>query len=287
MDSALRPRDIQARIRAGETPEAVAQAAQTTVDKIMPLRRARCSPSAQHVAERAQRSSRAPQRGQAGRRPHPRRRRRRPPARPQRRPRHRRVGRLAPRGRPLDPDRATSSGDSPHRHRPVHLRRPRQLRRGRQRRRPLAGRRGRRRPRPQPRRPATTCAGPARAGSPSAGDDELPLGDDAIELVTRRPRTPPPSARRAAGRGLPRRRPPRHRDAAVADEPEPSRAELDEAAEQAETDGPRSRRRPSEPGPRSPPRRRGRASVPSWDEIMFGGGKRRVSRVERGRLGRA
>ena len=35
MDSALRPRDIQARIRAGETPEAVAQAAQTTVDRIM------------------------------------------------------------------------------------------------------------------------------------------------------------------------------------------------------------------------------------------------------------
>ena len=35
MDSALRPRDIQARIRAGETPEAVAEAAQTTVDKIM------------------------------------------------------------------------------------------------------------------------------------------------------------------------------------------------------------------------------------------------------------
>ncbi|MGH3335899.1 MAG: septation protein SepH, partial [Nocardioides sp.] len=35
MDSALRPRDIQARIRAGDTPEAVAQAAQTTVDRIM------------------------------------------------------------------------------------------------------------------------------------------------------------------------------------------------------------------------------------------------------------
>ena len=31
----LRPRDIQARIRAGETPESVAQAAQTSVDKIM------------------------------------------------------------------------------------------------------------------------------------------------------------------------------------------------------------------------------------------------------------
>src|SRR3954447_11246161 len=36
MDSQLRPRDIQARIRAGETPEQVAAAAQTTVDKVMP-----------------------------------------------------------------------------------------------------------------------------------------------------------------------------------------------------------------------------------------------------------
>ena len=32
--SVLRPRDIQARIRAGESPEAVAAAAQTTVEKI-------------------------------------------------------------------------------------------------------------------------------------------------------------------------------------------------------------------------------------------------------------
>jgi hypothetical protein len=56
MESALRPRDIQARIRAGETPEAVAQAAHTTVDKIMtyagPVLAER-----EHVAERAQRSS--------------------------------------------------------------------------------------------------------------------------------------------------------------------------------------------------------------------------------------
>jgi len=35
MDSVLRPRDIQARIRSGESPESVAEAAQTTVDQIM------------------------------------------------------------------------------------------------------------------------------------------------------------------------------------------------------------------------------------------------------------
>ena len=35
MDSVLRPRDIQARIRAGESPDRVAEAAQTTTDRIM------------------------------------------------------------------------------------------------------------------------------------------------------------------------------------------------------------------------------------------------------------
>jgi protein required for attachment to host cells len=54
--SALRPRDIQTRIRAGETPEAVAQAAQTSVDKIMAFA-APVLAERQHVAERAQRSS--------------------------------------------------------------------------------------------------------------------------------------------------------------------------------------------------------------------------------------
>jgi len=56
MESTLRPRDIQARIRSGETPEAVAQAAQTSVDKIMAFA-APVLAERQHVAERAQRSS--------------------------------------------------------------------------------------------------------------------------------------------------------------------------------------------------------------------------------------
>jgi hypothetical protein len=56
MDSVLRPRDIQARIRAGETPDAVAQAAQTSVDKIMVYARPVLA-EREHVAERAQRSS--------------------------------------------------------------------------------------------------------------------------------------------------------------------------------------------------------------------------------------
>ena len=56
MDSALRPRDIQARIRAGETPETVAAVAQTTVDRIMGYATPVLAERA-HIADRAQRSS--------------------------------------------------------------------------------------------------------------------------------------------------------------------------------------------------------------------------------------
>ena len=56
MDSTLRPRDIQARIRAGETPEAVAEAAQTSVDRIMAFAAPVMAERA-HAADRAQRSS--------------------------------------------------------------------------------------------------------------------------------------------------------------------------------------------------------------------------------------
>jgi Protein of unknown function (DUF3071) len=56
MESALRPRDIQARIRAGESPEEVAASAQTTIEKIMgyatPVLAERV-----HVTDRAQRAS--------------------------------------------------------------------------------------------------------------------------------------------------------------------------------------------------------------------------------------
>jgi hypothetical protein len=56
MESALRPRDIQARIRGGETAEAVAAAAQTTVDAIMGFA-APVLAERSHVAESAQKSS--------------------------------------------------------------------------------------------------------------------------------------------------------------------------------------------------------------------------------------
>ena len=56
MESALRPRDIQARIRSGESPESVAAAAQMTIDKVMGYATPVLAERA-HIAERAQRAS--------------------------------------------------------------------------------------------------------------------------------------------------------------------------------------------------------------------------------------
>lgn len=56
MESSLRPRDIQARIRAGETAESVAAAAKTTVEKIMAFAGPVLAERA-HLAERALRAS--------------------------------------------------------------------------------------------------------------------------------------------------------------------------------------------------------------------------------------
>ena len=56
MESTIRPRDIQARIRAGESPEAVAQAANTSVERILRYASPVLAERA-HVADRAQRAS--------------------------------------------------------------------------------------------------------------------------------------------------------------------------------------------------------------------------------------
>ncbi len=56
MESALRPRDIQARIRAGQSPDEVAETAGTTVEKVMVYAGPVLAERA-HVAERAQRAS--------------------------------------------------------------------------------------------------------------------------------------------------------------------------------------------------------------------------------------
>jgi hypothetical protein len=56
MESALRPRDIQARIRSGESPESVAAAAQTTLDKVMGFATPVLAERA-HMARSAQKAS--------------------------------------------------------------------------------------------------------------------------------------------------------------------------------------------------------------------------------------
>ena len=149
----LRPRDIQARIRAGETPEAVAEAAQTTVEKVMPYA-APVLAEREHVAQRALRASiRRPAAsesrlagtsrtlGEAISCPAP---------GDERRPGLGGLGRLAPRGRPVVADRELR-GRRTRGPGPADLRPARQLRAARQRRGALAGRRphrGRRRPEP-------------------------------------------------------------------------------------------------------------------------------------------
>jgi hypothetical protein len=259
MDSALRPRDIQARIRAGETPEAVAQAAQTSVDKIMAFA-APVLAERQHVAERAQRSSVRRREGQSGART---------------------LGdAVAAHLRALNVDPETvewdawrredgrwsmtgsySSGersgsaeftfDAPGNY--VTLEND----------------------------DAKWLVGEAVAATPAQQDDlrqarqrrlnavhpldqELPLGDDAIDLVSEQPveafldEEPPTD------------------DQVEAEEVELREEAADAAAEDTEgehTEG-EGEHEPHEPPTRRPVKKtRGRASVPSWDEIMFGGGK--------------
>jgi DUF3071 family protein len=256
MESVLRPRDIQARIRSGETPEAVAQAAQTSVDKIMAFA-APVLAEREHVADRAQRSS--VRRGDGG----------------QSAGGARTLGDAVAahlRGLNLDPQtvvtwdawrredgRWTLTGsytadertgtaeltfDAPGNYVTLDNEDARWL----------VG--------------ETVAAAPAAPDLPddlqvarqrrlgpvepaSYGDEELPLGDDAIDLVTEQPveaflDTEPPT------------------DEQVVEQ----EAELrDEAADAAADEH-------DQPTRRAVKKTRGRASVPSWDEIMFGGGDR-------------
>jgi hypothetical protein len=291
MDSALRPRDIQARIRAGETPEAVAEAAQTSVDKIMAYA-APVLAEREHIAVRAQRSSVRRRTGDAGSAGGA-----------------RTLGDSVEtflRSANVDPDTVewdswrredgkwtvTGGFSSTKRKGAAHFiydapgnyvtadnddarwllgelvddaeaaEGSDDLRRARQRR------------------------------LSSVPEDELPLGVDAIELVSE---TPPGDDRDRLGSEQPLEafltdEPPADetglreeaadaaaRDTGSAEVPDDSeQPELPEVGEESEQSAPAAT---EEPAPEPPPTRRpvkksrGRASVPSWDEIMFGGGK--------------
>ncbi len=250
MDSALRPRDIQARIRAGESAEKVAAAAQTTVEKIMAFAAPVLAERA-HVVDRALRSSVRRRSGES-------------PARV--------LGDAVTerlRARNVDPRTVEwdawrredgrwtlvadyLSGESSRHAEFVYDVPGRYVVAEDDEAHWLVGEQSSRKG-PQPRAGGT----PRRLSSVST-EDELPLGADAIDMVSDHPGaedTEDPDAERTvdlgdATAGLPNEQ--------AGMDPEEHVAPQD-AGEESPT--------------QKPKKGRGRPSVPSWDEIMFGGGK--------------
>ena len=295
MDSALRPRDIQARIRAGESPEDVATAAQTSVDAIMVFASPVLAERA-HVAQSAQRASV-----------------------------RRRSGESSSAGRTLGEAAELFFGDHTLHDEDVEWDAWRQADgrwalvarysiSGRDRSaefshdlpgryvvaendeaRILTG---------ELRDPGTETTGgvrstQARRLSSVPSQDELPLGDDAIELVRDREAAADEAAAvaataAAAETGHLTEVPEPGADTADADwiatggagdEPisedqrdagpgaVPDLESTAEVSEDASDAGPGGAPGADQPAAQAPPKKKSRSSVPSWDEIMFGGGK--------------
>ncbi|QYJ04807.1 DUF3071 domain-containing protein [Nocardioides panacisoli] len=238
MSSTLRPRDIQHRIRGGESPEEVAEAAGSTVDAIMAYA-APVLAERQHIAERAQKSS------------------------------------LRRSGDSAGASHLRQLGEAVTAHLAANDARPDQVSWDSYRRedgrwvltadfvladnagtakfvfdapgnyvtadnddaRLLIG--------------DTPPPAPARVEGQrhlSAVADQLPLGDDALDMV------------RDGEDGAP-----------VPDEPIADTTPPPEPAAEGEDEDKEPEPAPAPPQRRTPPKKRGRASVPSWDEIMFGG----------------
>lgn len=296
MDSALRPRDIQARIRAGETPDAVAQAAQTTVDRIMTYAGPVLAERA-HIAERAQQASVRRKAGEG-------------PAKI--------LGDVAAerlRSKNIDPESAewdswrredgrwTVVADYRVGNQPKHAVftfdvQGRYVVAEDDESRWLVGEQAAKKP-PRP------SGQSARRLAAVQGEQELPLGDDAIELVTDAPQEAGPDERtvdltkaarelrgeapsgdadwmatQASDRPASRDddgaddRPDKAADKAADETPEPSEADTSEQhAGQAPEPAEESTEESAEEPQKKAGRKGRRASVPSWDEIMFGGGR--------------
>jgi DUF3071 family protein len=273
MESALRPRDIQARIRSGESPEVVAAAAQTSLDRIMPFAMPVLAERA-HVAERAQRASVRRRNGEGA------------------------GGHLGDavaerlRSSNVDPGSiewdawrredgrwsltaSYSSGDGSSRQAAfVYDAAGRYVTAEDDDSRWLVGERTA----PQQAQGTGPAAGTPRRLLTVGGDDELPLGEDAIDLVSDRgtqpaePTAEPPETARAL-RAVPSEELPISGDHADADwmvtQASERPARRDPQQPETEADQPQ----PDEQAKARPARRgKGRASVPSWDEIMFGSG---------------
>ena len=280
MESALRPRDIQARIRAGESPENVAAAAQTSIEKIMGYATPVLAERA-HIADRAQRAS---VRRKAGEGP------------------ARLLGDVvAERLRTRNVDPGTVEWDSwrredgrwtlvadyrageRNRHAEFVFDAPgRYVVAEDDEARWLVGE--------QPVGKGTqqrTGATPRRL-SAVGDDEELPLGEDAIGMVAE---TPPAAeeptedltATAAAVRGtgdadwIATQASERPAPVELGSESDPEVADAPDSADSGESPDSEDSTEPAadEPGtPRRTAKKKSRASVPSWDEIMFGGGKR-------------
>jgi hypothetical protein len=272
MESSLRPRDIQTRIRAGETPESVAHAAGTSVEKIMPFAAPVMAERA-HVAQRAQLSSVRRRANESG---------------------------------------ARTLGDAVDAHLRSYNVGPDAVEWDAWRREDgrwtltgiydIAGRTGIATFSHDPRGNfvtvddddarwligETTPAAPAEPGADdlaaarqrrlaAVAGEELPLGEDAIEMVAGEGTATPDEASAnettaelaALGTEQPVE--------AYLDGPSDDKASQDSASEEAgqaasEAETGAATSAPAAE-PKAKPRKRGRASVPSWDEIMFGGGK--------------
>jgi hypothetical protein len=101
--------------------------------------------------------------------------------------------------------------------------------------------------------PATPQRRPLAAVPPA---EELPLGDDALDLVREPESTEPVPSQPASAESAPA-------DALPTDHEPTLPDALPQVADEAT---------PAPEPPERPKKRRGRSSVPSWDEIMFGGG---------------
>jgi hypothetical protein len=285
MESTLRPRDIQARIRAGETPEAVAQAANTSVERIMPFAGPVIAERA-HVAQRAQRSSVRRRSGvDTG---------------------VRTLGDAVENQlRALNTDPETVEWDSCRREDgrwSLTAIFATSKRKGTARfafdmpgnycitenddARWLVGDLVEKAPAPPAEEPRDELRKARERRRPHRGE-ELPLGDDVLELVNEEPPAPAPApepvarAEAEAEAGAEERtvdlgetaaavrKAGARDDVALEPTPEP----LAEAAPEPSRDEPAEPVEAVEEKPRPRPKKKGRASVPSWDEIMFGGGK--------------
>src|SRR4051812_14756719 len=277
MDSTLRPRDIQARIRSGETPDSVAQVAGTSVDKVMPYAAPVLAERA-HVAQRAQRASIRRRPAEGG-------------ATSSARTLGDAIGSHL-RSRNVDPDTVswdawrredgrwtltgayTTSGrvgaahfsfDAPGNYvvaddDDAHW---------------LLGEVPDQ-PEAAPAASRDDLSDARRRRLSAVPPEELPLGDDAIELVSEDPQAEVAADRAEESAALGAEAPVEaylDLDTPGATDETDAQPALDEPLETDASDDDDDDPRRDEPPARKPVKKnRGRASVPSWDEIMFGGG---------------